>query len=274
MVVTAFDDSVKARGYPDDHFQVFAINGLSWPHTESLIYSLGDTVTWRVINATDHGHPMHLHGFHYTVEARGYELGDTTFAPADRRLAVTEFLRTAATMRVSWIASRPGNWLFHCHLIQHIATSLRLVTCAGRRVARSGAGRDVGAGHGNPCAGHCAAAILGERERARRRMQLFVREAQLRPAGRRRSSSSDSARRPGALSCCSSAAGGHRGHQPRATSDRRALARARAGTATTTASPVERDRHDGRADHRSGDSFIARITPPRAEHSCITRVDD
>ena len=67
MVVTAFDDSVKARGYPDDHFQVFAINGLSWPHTESLTYSLGDTVTWRVINATDHGHPMHLHGFHYAL---------------------------------------------------------------------------------------------------------------------------------------------------------------------------------------------------------------
>jgi FtsP/CotA-like multicopper oxidase with cupredoxin domain len=51
MVVTAFDDSVKASGYPDDHFQVFAINGLSWPRTEPLIFSLGDTVTWRVINA-------------------------------------------------------------------------------------------------------------------------------------------------------------------------------------------------------------------------------
>ena len=57
---------------------------------------------------------MHLHGFHYAVEARGYELGDTTFAPAERRLAVTEFLRTAVRdrpVRISWIASRPGDWL-------------------------------------------------------------------------------------------------------------------------------------------------------------------
>jgi Putative multicopper oxidases len=126
MVVTAFDDTAKAAGYPDDHFQVFAINGLSWPRTEALTYSIGDTVTWRVVNASAHAHPMHLHGFHYVVEARGYELADTAFAAGDRRLAVTELLRTTATMRVSWVASRPGNWLFHCHLIQHIATSLRL----------------------------------------------------------------------------------------------------------------------------------------------------
>jgi FtsP/CotA-like multicopper oxidase with cupredoxin domain len=100
MVLTAFDDTLKAAGYPDDHFQVFAVNGLSWPRTESFSFSLGDTVTWRVINASGHGHPMHLHGFHYTVESRGYELEDTLFAPTSRRLAVTEFLRTTATLRL------------------------------------------------------------------------------------------------------------------------------------------------------------------------------
>ena len=72
-----------------------------------------------------------------------------------------------------------------------------------RRVARSGAGRDVGAGHGDPCAGHCAtAAILGEPERRAPRMQLFVtgtdktlsyvlQDGDARP-------SADSAQRPGA----------------------------------------------------------------------------
>jgi len=146
MVVTAFDDTVKATGYPDDHFQAFAINGLSWPRTETLTYSIGDTVTWRVINASAHAHPMHLHGFHYVVEARGYELADTAFAPADRHLAVTELLRTTATMRVSWVASRPGNWLFHCHLIQHIATSLRLDHDARGRVMAHDHAQDVMSG--------------------------------------------------------------------------------------------------------------------------------
>ena len=277
MVVTAFDDSVKARGYPDDHFQVFAINGLSWPHTESLTYSLGDTVTWRVINATDHGHPMHLHGFHYAVEARGYELGDTTFAPAERRLAVTEFLRTAATMRISWIASRPGNWLFHCHLIQHIATSLRLDDDARGHVASHDRAQDVMSGLvvGDPCAGHCAtAAILGERERRARdacnylspgQLSYVLQDGDARP-------SSDSVRRPGATLVLQQA-------QP---TDIVVTNLARRATAVHWHGLELDSYYDGVAGWSGigttvapiiapGDSFIARSRRRAPAHSCITR---
>jgi len=38
------------------------INGKSWPYTERLEYTAGEPVRWRVINATDSCHPMHLHG--------------------------------------------------------------------------------------------------------------------------------------------------------------------------------------------------------------------
>ena len=210
MMITAFDDTVKASGYPEDHFQVFAINGRSWPRTESFTYSIGDTVNWRVINATDHGHPMHLHGFHYTVEARGYELHDTTFTPRERRLAVTEFLRTGATMRIAWVASRPGNWLFHCHLIQHIATSLRLDANEHEHAASHERAQDVMSGlvvslrvRGAPTAAP-SSANAGD---ARRRMHLFVTEttrstnaaptlSYILQDGEQRPSS-DSARRPG-----------------------------------------------------------------------------
>ena len=48
-----------------------SLNGLSWPHTERLTYDQGDTVHWRVINVSGVYHPMHLHGFYFTVEVAG-----------------------------------------------------------------------------------------------------------------------------------------------------------------------------------------------------------
>jgi FtsP/CotA-like multicopper oxidase with cupredoxin domain len=38
------------------------IIGKSWPYTERLAYNLGDQVRWRLINARDSPHPMHMHG--------------------------------------------------------------------------------------------------------------------------------------------------------------------------------------------------------------------
>ena len=130
FLISVFDDSVHAAGFPEDHFQAFALNGRSWPNTERLSYALGDTVRWRVINASDHIHPMHLHGFYFSVASRSTELRDTVYAAAGRRDAVTESLRHASAVSLAWVASRSGNWLYHCHMVSHIATALRLDTVA------------------------------------------------------------------------------------------------------------------------------------------------
>jgi len=126
FVITAWQDSV-----PDPHLrygreQLFAINGLSWPHTEHLAYTLGDTVRWRVINASEHGHPMHLHGFYFSVTSRGTTVDDTIYDAATRRNAVTELMLLASTMALEWVPDRAGNWLYHCHFINHVDTELRL----------------------------------------------------------------------------------------------------------------------------------------------------
>ncbi|MBI3792781.1 MAG: multicopper oxidase domain-containing protein [Gemmatimonadetes bacterium] len=126
LVITTWDDSVRAPGFARDHRQVFAINGRSFPFTEPLDVALGDTVRWRVINAGDHAHPMHLHGFYFDVLSRGTSLRDTTFAPPERPRAVTEFLTSASSAMIQWVAGTPGNWLFHCHAIGHIDPRLRL----------------------------------------------------------------------------------------------------------------------------------------------------
>jgi FtsP/CotA-like multicopper oxidase with cupredoxin domain len=103
------------------------INGLSWPHTERLEYALGDTVHWRVINASLVDHPMHLHGFYFDVIARGDTQADTLFVDGTQPRAVTHTMPELASLRLRWEADEPGNWLFHCHLIRHMSPQQRFV---------------------------------------------------------------------------------------------------------------------------------------------------
>jgi FtsP/CotA-like multicopper oxidase with cupredoxin domain len=92
------------------------INGRPWPHTERLTYDLGDEVTYRVINDTEIAHPMHLHGFFYTVESQGDIAESTVYGPTQRQKAVTETVRPDGTLKLSWSPDRPGGWIFHCHI--------------------------------------------------------------------------------------------------------------------------------------------------------------
>lgn len=95
------------------------INGRSWPHTERVDLAVGDTARWRIINTSLVDHPMHLHGFYFDVEATGDTHADTVFARADRREVVTEMMQELSSLRLRWVPERPGNWLFHCHLVRH-----------------------------------------------------------------------------------------------------------------------------------------------------------
>ena len=97
---------------------VMAINGKSWPHTERLDMSVGDSVHWRVINGTRGRHPMHLHGFYFRIDARGSWAADTVLRGA-RPNVVTESVPFRGTFSMTWTAKRPGNWLFHCHDALH-----------------------------------------------------------------------------------------------------------------------------------------------------------
>ncbi len=99
----------------------FMMNGRSWPATERLAYAQGDTVRWRVLNFTGRVHPMHLHGFYFSVDARGDQGGEVVYDESERQMAVTETLAAGETMRISWVPSEPGNWIFHCHFMRHMS---------------------------------------------------------------------------------------------------------------------------------------------------------
>ncbi|HEV8150573.1 MAG TPA: multicopper oxidase domain-containing protein [Gemmatimonadales bacterium] len=99
----------------------FTINGKAWPNTERLTYTVGDTLRFRVINASDNPHPMHLHGFYYRVESRGDGSRDTRYDPAaPPQLVVTERVAPGRSFSMAWVPERAGYWLFHCHNNFHV----------------------------------------------------------------------------------------------------------------------------------------------------------
>jgi FtsP/CotA-like multicopper oxidase with cupredoxin domain len=141
LVVSILEHPASAIGAvlqtPAD--SVFAINGVTWPHTERLRYQTGDAVRWRVINLSGDQHAMHLHGFHFTVEAAGDGLVDRPLAADQQRTGVTEFLRSGQMIALAWTPTRPGNWLFHCHMVVHM-TPASEAAHAGHGAADGAAG--------------------------------------------------------------------------------------------------------------------------------------
>jgi manganese oxidase len=99
------------------------INGKSWPYTERLEYTAGEPVRWRVINATDSFHPMHLHGGYYRVDSMGDGEQDSVFAPEQRRMVVTQTMNPGETMAAFFVPTA-GKWLFHCHLAAHFGPEM------------------------------------------------------------------------------------------------------------------------------------------------------
>lgn len=124
LVITRWAITDTTRPVVLVRFALTAMNGRSWPHTERLEYAEGDSVRWRVINATPLPHPMHLHGFYFDVTAKGTAAGDTALVKP--RFVVTEIMAPWQTMQMRWHAERPGQWLFHCHLLIHMSPRQRV----------------------------------------------------------------------------------------------------------------------------------------------------
>jgi manganese oxidase len=117
LVMTLADERDKANRLVWD---VLTINGRSWPLTERLAHVVGEEVRWRVINLTSRGHPMHLHGFYFSVDSMGNGASDRAIARAERPLVVTHNMQPGDTIGLRWTPERPGNWLFHCHILAHM----------------------------------------------------------------------------------------------------------------------------------------------------------
>jgi FtsP/CotA-like multicopper oxidase with cupredoxin domain len=98
----------------------YTINGASWPGTERLHATVGDSLRWRVINASGGlPHEMHLHGFYYRVDSYTGPTGQGYPPIVPGQMVVTQLLPPLSAMSITWSPDRPGNWLFHCHTALH-----------------------------------------------------------------------------------------------------------------------------------------------------------
>jgi FtsP/CotA-like multicopper oxidase with cupredoxin domain len=100
--------NTKSEG-PNFLYMLETINGRSFPATERLTYPRGAVVRWAVVNTSAMTHPMHLHGFYFRRSGK------------DAADEVTHAFHPGETGTLAWTADRAGNWMYHCHISDHIA---------------------------------------------------------------------------------------------------------------------------------------------------------
>ncbi len=92
----------------------FTINGKAAPAIPPLKVRKGGLVRVRMINAGNQVHPMHLHGYVFTIVSTDGHLlpkgvmKDTLPVNAGERFDVL------------FKADNPGTWAFHCHDLHHV----------------------------------------------------------------------------------------------------------------------------------------------------------
>ncbi len=93
--------------------KVWAFNGRADMPEEPLIEAaLGETVRLTLVNDTAWPHAMHLHGTHFRrlgPDGRPGPLRDVTL------------LARGETAEIAFVADNPGDWLVHCHMLEHAA---------------------------------------------------------------------------------------------------------------------------------------------------------
>jgi len=102
-------------------FNVFTMNGRSFPGTQALVAKKGERVRIRIGNlSTMSHHAIHLHGYNFKVIATdGGEIPPTAQWPE-----TTVHMPTGSTRTIEFIADEPGDWVLHCHMLHHVMTQM------------------------------------------------------------------------------------------------------------------------------------------------------
>lgn len=93
--------------------KVWAFNGMAdMPDAPLIEADRGETVRITITNDTAWPHAMHLHGHHFRKIA-----ADGTAGPLRDTLLMTR----GETADIAFVADNPGDWLLHCHMLEHSA---------------------------------------------------------------------------------------------------------------------------------------------------------
>jgi FtsP/CotA-like multicopper oxidase with cupredoxin domain len=102
----------------------WTLDGQSWPMQDHRrlpppLFSLtrGQSVALEFRNATKRAHPIHVHGHTMTV------LSSSVLARPVHR-ADTVLVMPNERVKIAFVADNPGNWMIHCHIIEHQETGM------------------------------------------------------------------------------------------------------------------------------------------------------
>jgi FtsP/CotA-like multicopper oxidase with cupredoxin domain len=102
----------------------WAINGKSWAGQSHKLtppplaeLKLGRPYVFELFNGTPHQHPMHLHGHTFRV----LRSNKKDIVP---HMADTVLLAPKERVEICFIADNPGDWMMHCHIIEHQETGM------------------------------------------------------------------------------------------------------------------------------------------------------
>jgi FtsP/CotA-like multicopper oxidase with cupredoxin domain len=82
-------------------------------HEPVLKLGLGRSYVLDLVNDTQWDHPIHLHGHAFRVISR-----DGRPTP-HREWLDTVLMRPRTRAEVAFVADNPGNWMIHCHILEH-----------------------------------------------------------------------------------------------------------------------------------------------------------
>ena len=111
----------------DTPFRFWSINRKLWPgegapdpsdpQAPLATLTLGKSYILRIFNETENLHPIHLHGMTFRLLSSNRRVVPPVWGD-------TALLQAHETVEVALVADNPGDWVFHCHVIEHQKTGL------------------------------------------------------------------------------------------------------------------------------------------------------
>src|SRR5260370_23657119 len=101
-------------------FNYFTFNGRVYPGAGSLVVKKGERVRIRFANLSMDNHPIHLHGYAFTVAASG----GWNLPKSAQYLGNTIDVAVGNTNDIEFVADEPGDWALHCHKTHHVMSGM------------------------------------------------------------------------------------------------------------------------------------------------------
>jgi FtsP/CotA-like multicopper oxidase with cupredoxin domain len=123
FLISAFDidpGSATPKVNTMTDFSMWTFNSRVFPGIDPLVVRRGDRVRIRMGNLSMTSHPIHLHGYHFTVTGT-----DGGWVPTSAQWPeVTVDVPVGAMRAVEFVADEPGDWAFHCHKSHHTMNAM------------------------------------------------------------------------------------------------------------------------------------------------------